>query len=229
MSSNNGISIQIWDAKNLNELEKKIGNSIFILNIYSLDDNLFFVGGWWHQPCFIDLDDNKIIYEYDFLLSCSALSDNKEWICGRIESSDGTRRACCIIHVPTKKYTVIKITNDPWAKDVGFIPNKEWCYIGCDDGSISIIDCKTGNVIQRFETIFANTAGINAITVSPDIVGGWNDLPKIAMYSLADGSLAHVYEGHSKRIFRLSYSPCGKYFVSHSEDGSIAIWKLARK
>ncbi len=136
--------MHLLNAQNLKELNKIDMKTCVYTNVYSPDNNLFFIGGRKEkeQSSFINLKDGSIIHQYDFMVSHSALSDNKEWICGRIASGDD-RDMACIIHIPTKKCTVHRFQNDAWAKDCGFIPDKEQCYIGCNDGSVFIVDCKT--------------------------------------------------------------------------------------
>ncbi|KAI8980901.1 WD40-repeat-containing domain protein [Pilobolus umbonatus] len=42
-------------------------------------------------------------------------------------------------------------------------------------------------------------------------------------------SVTHMFYGHTKEIYDLSWSPCGKYFITASIDNTARVWCLAEK
>ena len=77
------------------------------------------------------------------------------------------------------------------------------------------------------------------MALSPDgkwlAAGGWTDSEcmgkcgGIRLYDFTTGKLVGLLEGHNNTVYRLAFSPDGKYLISGSFDRDAIIWDVAKK
>jgi WD40 repeat protein len=98
--------------------------------------------------------------------------------------------------------------------------------VGCNDGTIRIVDATSGDERTRFK---AHEGTIEAIACAPDgteIVSGGEDR-QVGVWSATDGKALHRLVGHVADVRRLAITPDGAHLASATFNGETKVWDLA--
>ncbi|MBN1536938.1 MAG: WD40 repeat domain-containing protein [Anaerolineales bacterium] len=107
-----------------------------------------------------------------------------------------------------------------------FSPNGDILATGHYDGSIRIIDAKTGQSLKNMST----TGIVESLVFSPDghilATGESYDSTAVKLWRVETGELLRTLEGHTHGVDFVTFSPDGKFLASASYDGTIRIWGI---
>lgn len=104
-----------------------------------------------------------------------------------------------------------------------FSPDSRWLAVGWTDGTVRVIDWRTGVDVATIPKI---EGGVYSVAFAPngrELVTAGADR-KIRQWSLPDGKLTRVLEGHTELIYSVGYSPDGTRLVSGSSDQTVRFW-----
>jgi hypothetical protein len=96
-------------------------------------------------------------------------------------------------------------------------------YLGCDDGSVRVLDTESGRVVA---VLHGHGAAVDCVAASPDgrhLASGSNDR-RIRIWDLDTGEPVLTLNGHQGEVRSLAYSRDGRRLASGSEDRSVRIW-----
>jgi hypothetical protein len=96
-------------------------------------------------------------------------------------------------------------------------------YVGCDDGSVRVLDTESGRVVS---VLHGHGAGVDCVAASPDgrhLASGSSDR-RIRIWDLDTGKPVLTLRGHQGEVRSLAYSPDGRRLASGSEDRTVRIW-----
>ncbi len=109
---------------------------------------------------------------------------------------------------------------------LAFSPDGVTLATGHYDGEIQLWNLQTG---ERLLTIRSEEV-IEDLAFSPDGLllasGGSFQNNLVRLWSVSDGSLLRVLDGHTNGITRVLFSPDGQYLVSASYEGLVRLWGL---
>ena len=109
------------------------------------------------------------------------------------------------------------------AFDIKSVSSKNELIISSEDGTVSIWDIKSLNLLFSFKV---STDTVRVISISPDektVAFGCKD-NTIRIYNLEDYSLIHIIDEHTMPISSIQFSPDGKHLLSGSRDAQLKIW-----
>ena len=115
-----------------------------------------------------------------------------------------------------------------WSRNIGctagaFSPDGQGVLAGYLDGSVTLLDGKTGEPIRHF---FGHTEGISAVAFSRDgreIAAGAED-GTVWLWSAATGEPLCRMTGHSDDVNYLAFSADGREILTGSTDGTARLW-----
>lgn len=109
--------------------------------------------------------------------------------------------------------------HDDFVRVVRFSPNNEFVVSGSGDRTVRLWDAATG---KPRETLSAGR--ISSLAVSPDgrlVTAVGQDLQ---LWDKTMDSPIQTFEGHSREISGVTFSPNGELLVSCSADGTVRVW-----
>lgn len=110
--------------------------------------------------------------------------------------------------------------------DIKSVKNKAELLVASEDGTVSIWDLKTLDLLHQLKVSHDT---IRAIAISPDekqVAFGCRD-NSVKVYDLRDYSPLATLAGHTMAVFSLQYSQDGGYLISGSRDAQLKIWDTA--
>ena len=128
---------------------------------------------------------------------------------------------------PAKVKSVAFSAHDGWVFALAVSGDGKTLLSGGTDGRL-IWWSATADVPKPLRTIPAHRGWVRAIAISPDgkqTATCGNDY-KVRLWSLTDGKLLMDLPGHSKPVYRTTYTPDGKYLISADLMGLIIQWDV---
>jgi WD40 repeat protein len=117
------------------------------------------------------------------------------------------------------------IEHTDWVYCVVWSPNGRWIASASEDKTIHVYDAISGEIVLRGEAGFRNCG----ITWSPDsnrlawyVRNGGSHIVRI--FNSATGKPLIDCQGHTSFVWSVSWSPCGKWLASGSDDKTLRIW-----
>ncbi|TKR92584.1 hypothetical protein L596_007211 [Steinernema carpocapsae] len=127
--------------------------------------------------------------------------------------------------IGTRKNVVVYRTNSPiW--QVQFSPRS---YYFATAGSDSTAMVWATDRMQPLRIFTGALSDVSCIDYHPNcnyIVGGSEDR-YVRLYDVLSGSCVRTFSGHKGAVRGIKVSPCGRYIVSVSEEGSLIVWDIA--
>lgn len=109
---------------------------------------------------------------------------------------------------------------------ISHMKNESKVLISCNDANLRILDLFTGKIkgLARFPY------AVNASEASADdsIVACVGDSRKIRLLDIRSSVEVSILQGHSDHCFSVSWSPCGRYLASGSQDRSSRIFDIRK-
>ena len=112
------------------------------------------------------------------------------------------------------------------AYTVAFHPAAPLLAWGAYDGSIRIVDLRSGETVQ---TIAANEGGVLYVTFTPqgDRIVSTGEDGAVRFFDPESGEQTQVIQAHSAGITAVSFTPDGQRMVSGGDDATVALWRVA--
>ncbi|KAG8866214.1 hypothetical protein FRB98_005006, partial [Tulasnella sp. 332] len=114
-----------------------------------------------------------------------------------------------------------------WVTCLVISPDGKTVVSGTDDGTIRLLDRKTG--VMRYEILEGHTSGVTCLAISPDgktVASGSRD-KTVRLWDLGTGKArGPALEGHTSYMHCLAISPDGKTVASGSSDKTVRLWDL---
>jgi centriolar protein POC1 len=107
--------------------------------------------------------------------------------------------------------------------DIKSVPHKNELLVASEDGTVSIWDMAT---FELLHTISVSNDTVRCISISTDeksVAFGCRD-NQIRVYDLEDYTIIKALTGHTMAVFSIHYSPDGNYLLSGSRDAQVKIW-----
>lgn len=106
---------------------------------------------------------------------------------------------------------------------VGFLGKKESVFVGCDDGSLTVVDFRSGEARLRVQ---AHEGPVTAADCTSDgaviLTGGADET--LRLWDATSGKEIRRLSGHRKRITGAVLMKDERFIVSTSADSSVKIW-----
>ena len=126
-----------------------------------------------------------------------------------------------------EKRELSTIMFDDWVRELAASPNGQFLAAACKDGTVSLIEFATGEVLHTFP---AHESGTDCLDFSPDgallVTGGRDQLVKLwDMNEFSEQPLAQL-AGHSKPVLTVAFHPTGNMIGSGSGDHTARLWAI---
>ncbi|TEB33393.1 WD40 repeat-like protein [Coprinellus micaceus] len=221
-------SIRVWDVRTA-ELEMKLqpdGHGGSVTSVaFSKDGKLLVSGGAdnlvrvWSTSTG---QEQTILRGHTEYISCVALTpDSTQVISG---SWDGTVRMWGVAvgeeHWVARSPTNINVSR---VYSVTLSSNGVWIASGLHNGSIQVLDRRTGTVAMLLR---GHTGHVRSVAFSGDgsrIVSGAQDAA-ICVWDMTTGRKLRVLHGHSSYVMSVIFSGDGGRVISGSLDNSVRVW-----
>ncbi len=108
---------------------------------------------------------------------------------------------------------------------VAFSPDSSTLAAACSDGSIRLIDTRSGRESARLE---GHSGHVRAVAYSPDgkqLASGGSD-GTVRVWDTSSGAQALKLEGHVSAVYAVAFAPDSERLASASADSTVLIWKL---
>lgn len=104
-------------------------------------------------------------------------------------------------------------------------PSGDRVAVALDDGSIIVVDVRTGRRLERFAS---SSGSVLDVAFSPDgsrlATGGGDGTVRI--FDTETGGSQLVLRAHTSLVSAVAFSPDGKRLASASADGLVRVWAL---
>ncbi len=118
--------------------------------------------------------------------------------------------------------------HDSWVRGIAFSQDGQQVITGGGDGRL-IWWPLAGDEPQPIRKVDAHQGWIRALATSPDgrlLASGGND-NRVRIWNLADGSLVHDLEGHTKNVYSVLFADGGQVLLSGDLAGEVHQWEVA--
>ena len=186
------------------------------------------IGLWWYEVATMS---PIALWETERgMVSDIAFSPNGKWIAIRnwdkiLKVSDVQRGV---------NITQIELA-DSWAPFI-FSPDNRWLAIGnSDTGNVEFRKPETGKIVSTLMSEAEEGGEFMPIAFSPDTQrlastirdDTNNDAESIIVWDVESSERVACLTGHTGYIYRLCFSPCGRFLASGGEeDGTVIIWDV---
>jgi len=136
-------------------------------------------------------------------------------------ASGGKDDSVAIWEISTgRKQRVRKL--DSWANTLAWAPSS-LLACGCEDGSIDVLDGRTG---ENIRTLIGHSGNVNCVAWSPDssMLASASGDSTIRIWAVASGKTVRILQGHTSWAFTLVWSGIRNSIISGSWDGTIREW-----
>ena len=186
------------------------------------------IGLWWYEaatmsPVALWETERGMIFDIAF-------SSNGKWIA--ISNWDKVLKVWDVQRGVS--ITQIELT-DFWAP-FSFSPDNRWLAIGNrDTGNVEFREPETGKIVSTLMSKAEKGGAFMPIAFSPDTQrlastirdDTNNDAESIIVWDIESGERVAYLTGHAGCIYRLCFSPCGRFLASGGEeDGTVIIWDV---
>jgi eukaryotic-like serine/threonine-protein kinase len=117
----------------------------------------------------------------------------------------------------------LDLVNNP-VYGVRYLPVGDTLVVAAWDGVARMVDLDAGEVTREIQA----HRGAFALAVSPqgDLIatGGRDRLVKV--WRVSDGALVHQLEGHTERLYSVTFSPDGALLATGSTDNTVRVWDV---
>lgn len=186
------------------------------------------IGLWWYEVATMS---PVALWETERgMVSDIAFSPNGRWIA--VSNWDKVLKVWDIQRGVS--ITQIELT-DFWAPFI-FSPNNRWVAIGNrDTGNVEFREPETGKIVSTLMGEAEKGGEFMPIAFSPDTqllastirCDTNDDAESIIVWDIESGERVAYLTGHTGYIYRLCFSPCGRFLVSGGEeDGTVIIWDV---
>ncbi|MDA7906383.1 protein kinase [Mariniblastus sp.] len=114
-----------------------------------------------------------------------------------------------------------------WAAD--FSPDGNRLVSVSEDGTIAILDCKTGAIIKTMGDNLDVPAIGAAYAPDGSVIATANEDGMVSIWAAGDLSLQREFQAHEAAIWDLNFSPDSQHIITASADGSARIFDLETK
>lgn len=107
-----------------------------------------------------------------------------------------------------------------------FFPTDNRIAVGCTDGSIKIVDCRTGYILSSFDGHIGLYIGLNSAQFAENddyIVTASRDRTAI-VWDSKTGLYTTILKGHNGSVLTAKFNPSGDRIITASEDSTAIIW-----
>ncbi len=213
---------RVWDAatgKELLTLERGAGRAVFS------PDGKFIVGG---RTQLVRWDAVTGEAKYSRALASGAIEsiaisqDGKRIVCGLGHGSSGGQVTLWDAETGQEQLTV---TRREWmiVWGVSFTPDGERIACGCHDGSVRILDAKTG---EELSVLIGHRFCVHDVSYSRDgkrLVSGADDRA-LRVWSTEATKERLVINTHKSPLQSMDFSPDGKHIMAAFADGAFKAW-----
>ncbi len=186
------------------------------------------IGLWWYEVATMS---PVALWETERgMVSDIAFSPNGKWI--TVSNWDKVLKVWDVQRGVS--ITQIELT-DFWASFI-FSPNNRWLAIGnSDTGNVEFREPETGTIVSTLMGEAEEGGAFMPIAFSPDtqLLASTSrddtndDAESIIVWDIESGERVACLTGHTGCIYRLCFSPCGRFLASGGEeDGIVIIWDV---
>jgi len=172
-----------------------------------------------------DIASTKELRTIDNQASISAIAFSPN---GKYIASGGISKGVKLWEVTTGKQ--MYHLRDFDSRSIEFSPDGSELCLGTTDNMAVIVDANTGETIRKLEG--GHTDDVYSVAYSPDgesIISGGED-KTVILWDVKTGDLLKRFEGHSKKIGSVRFSPDGKYALSADRIyHDIILWDVAKQ
>lgn len=139
--------------------------------------------------------------------------------------SDDTE-SVVVWHVDTGSRQFRLNLGDTAAVAVSFSPDSKTLAVACADGSIRLIDTRSGTEAAQLD---GHAGHVRTVNWSPDgkmLASGGND-GTVRLWDSASGKQLRKLEGHVSAVYAVAFAPSGAQIASASADSTVLIWELS--
>src|SRR5262249_14892999 len=112
-----------------------------------------------------------------------------------------------------------------------FHPGGEQVAAACDDGTVKVLDARSGKELQRLRVPGTDVLSVAVRPPDGRYLAAASTDKKVRLWDLATGEVVFPRPGHVGDLegmkYTVAFSPDGRLLVAGGEDGIVTVWDAA--